>query len=329
MRAWIFLCLFPLLTGAAGAAGEKFALTFPVDCRLGETCVIQNFIDHDAGRGWRDHRCGALTYDGHNGTDIRLRDLAEMKRGVGVLAAADGKVLRTRDGVPDVSIRASHAPDLAGRDCGNAVMIEHADGWETQYCHLKRGSVLPLPGTRVRAGDKIGEIGLSGRTEFPHLHITVRHKGKVIDPQAPDMPPGACQTKGRSLWKNIEPASLYLDAFPLAFGFADGPVTREEVDAGGLETRVPTRQSPMIAAYISVLGLRAGDVQILSIIGPNGQILAENLLEPLDGPKAVFWLMAGRRRASEAQWPPGLYQARYTIIRDEWIVRDDRISLDW
>ena len=151
----------------------------------------------------------------------------------------------------------------------------------------------------------------------------------MIDPQAPDMQPGACQANARSLWKNIAPASLYLDAFPLAFGFADGPVTREEVDAGGLEPRIPTRDSPMIAAYVSALGLKAGDVQILSIIGPNGRIMAENLLEPLERPKAVYWLMAGLRRTSEAQWALGRSQARYTIIRDEWIVRDDRIFLDW
>ena len=85
----------------------------------------------------------------------------------------------------------------------------------------------------------------------------------------------------------------------------------------------------MIAAYVSALGLKAGDVQILSIIGPNGRIMAENLLEPLERPKAVYWLMAGLRRTSEAQWAQGRYQARYTIIRDEWIVRDDRIFLDW
>ncbi|WP_247877773.1 M23 family metallopeptidase [Azospirillum thiophilum] len=71
-----------------------------------------------------------------------------------------------RDGMEDVSIRQSGGAP-AGYDAGNAVVVDHGNGWETQYSHLKRGSVAVRPGVRVEAGTVLGQIGLSGRTEFP------------------------------------------------------------------------------------------------------------------------------------------------------------------
>src|SRR5262249_323708 len=124
-------------------------------------------------------------YDKHNGIDIRLLDMAAQKRGVAVLAAAPGRVARLRDGVQDISIRTPGAPSVDGRECGNGVVIDHGGGWETQYCHLAQGSVRVKVGETVKAGTPLGLVGLSGDTEFPHLHITVRHAGQVVDPFAP------------------------------------------------------------------------------------------------------------------------------------------------
>ena len=38
----------------------------------------------------------------------------------------------------------------------------------------------------VEAGTVLGQIGLSGRTQFPHVHLSVRKDGKVVDPFDPD-----------------------------------------------------------------------------------------------------------------------------------------------
>ena len=40
-------------------------------------------------------------------------------------------------------------------------------------------------GDNVQVGDVLGKIGLSGRTQFPHVHVSVRHNGTCIDPFAP------------------------------------------------------------------------------------------------------------------------------------------------
>ena len=71
---------------------------------------------------------------------------------------------------------------VKGRGCGNSVAVNHGGGWETYYCHLRRGSLTVRRDQRVEKGDKLGFVGSSGLAEFPHVHLGVRKDGKVIDP---------------------------------------------------------------------------------------------------------------------------------------------------
>ncbi len=71
-------------------------------------------------------------------------------------------------------------------DCGNGLVIDHGDGWQTQYCQRKQGSVRGNNGQTVAAGDVLGQVGLSGRTLFPHLHISARKDGETVGPFQPD-----------------------------------------------------------------------------------------------------------------------------------------------
>ena len=80
--------------------GGGFAL--PIDCRLGTNCWIVNYPDAAPGTTALDFNCHHLTCDGHKGTDFAVRDLAAVRRGVAVVAAAAGRVLGTRDGMGDV-----------------------------------------------------------------------------------------------------------------------------------------------------------------------------------------------------------------------------------
>src|SRR5688500_17564596 len=123
--AWFFFQ--PLTAGA-----QSTELGLPIGCEMGHTCVIQQYIDRDPSPNARDYECGTLTYDGHNGTDFRLPTMAAQRAGINVLAAADGVVLRSRDGMSDISISAADAPSVADRECGNGLIISHGDGWETQ-----------------------------------------------------------------------------------------------------------------------------------------------------------------------------------------------------
>lgn len=63
---------------------------------------------------------------------------------------------------------------------GNCVRVVHSNGYETLYGHLSRISCRV--GQHVSVGDKIGEIGSTGRSTGNHLHYEVRKDGKPINP---------------------------------------------------------------------------------------------------------------------------------------------------
>jgi murein DD-endopeptidase MepM/ murein hydrolase activator NlpD len=64
---------------------------------------------------------------------------------------------------------------------GNRVIITHADGTETWYCHMDDYTVSP--GEQVEAGEVVGHIGMTGNTTGPHLHLEVRPSPNVpVDP---------------------------------------------------------------------------------------------------------------------------------------------------
>lgn len=63
---------------------------------------------------------------------------------------------------------------------GKAVVISHGFGITTRYAHLNK--VFVRVGQRVKRGEKIAEIGTSGRTTGPHLHYEVRINGIPANP---------------------------------------------------------------------------------------------------------------------------------------------------
>lgn len=296
------------LLAAAALPAVAMPFQLPVACTLGETCFIQQYFDRDPGPGVADFACGPLSYDGHDGTDFAVPTLAAMAAGVDVLAPADGTVRAVRDGMPDIAANDPAAPALAGRDCGNGVVIDHADGWQTQLCHLARGSVAVRPGERVAAGQPVGRIGLSGRTEFPHVHLTVRRDGAAIDPFHPD-PEAACGTARATLWADPPP---YRPGGILGIGLATGPPSFEAVKAGLPEPALP-RTAPALIVWAHLFGTRAGDRLALTITGPGGTVVAQTVT--LERTQARAYRYAGRR-APPGGWPAGPYAATVTLIRD-------------
>jgi hypothetical protein len=300
----------PLLAApVAPAQPAPPALVLPIQCRIGADCEIQNYVDRDPGPGAKDYRCGSRSYQGHNGIDFRLATMRAQRQGIEVLAAADGRVLRLRDGVADASVRATGANAVEGRECGNGVVIGHAGGFETQYCHLAQGSIAVRIGQAVKAGDAIGQVGLSGQTEYPHLHFTVRQGASVVDPFAYGAPQGACEA-GRSLWvPELRDVLSYKARSVLNVGFATRGVRMAEVDE---EPEHPDDDAPAIVAYARAIGLKEGDVQTLTLKGPDGAVLATNAAKALPRDQAQSMVFAGVPHPVRG-WARGTYRAEYVV----------------
>ncbi|WP_334163239.1 M23 family metallopeptidase [Phenylobacterium sp.] len=310
----------PALPAAAGPR-----LVFPLACPAGMACEVQNHVDHDPTTGLQDYRCGRRTYDGHDGVDIRIPDMAAQARGVDVLAAAAGRVTRLRDGTPDVSIRAAGAPPVTGRECGNGVVIDHGDGWETQYCHLANGSIRVRTGDVVAAGQPIARVGLSGATEFAHLHLGVRHAGRMLDPFAPEPASAAACQPQSTMWTPEAARRLaYHAGTILNAGFAAGPVTSDAVEAGGVAA--PTADAPWLVPYVRAIGLEGGDRIELTLQAPDGEVLAKDTQGPLDRDKAQYLMFIGKKRPPQG-WPGGAYTARVRVLRGGQAVAEQTYSV--
>lgn len=306
------------LAGRPVAAGIDGAPRFdlPISCTPGLDCAVQNHVDHDPGPGAADFTCGLLTYDGHKGTDIRLPDDAAIERDVAVLAAARGTVLRVRDAMPDLSRRRPDAPSVAGREAGNSVIIDHGHGWQTQYSHLRRGSVTVEPGQVVMAGTPIGAVGLSGQTEFPHLHFEVRYEGATVDPYTGPLEAPGCDQEGEALWSQKAASALaYRPTGLLAAGLTGVVPTSDGIRAGAYDGDTITSSSEAMVFWVSLFGVQNGDRQTFVLLAPDGAPLVANITE-LTRAKAEFFAWAGSRKPAYG-WRPGVYKATYRLVRGE------------
>lgn len=311
---------------SSNVIAQGIQLGMPIACEPGRTCYIQNYSDADPSASARDYKCGTRTYDGHNGTDFRLPSLASQKAGVEVLASASGRVLRTRDSAPDGAFSKSSREAVRDVECGNGAVIEHPEHWETQYCHMASGSLMVKPGESVKAGQPLGRVGLSGLTEYPHLHFTVRHKGAVVDPFAYGAAPDSCGS-GKLLWHPALHAQLdYQERAILNAGFASGPVTMELIEDGSADKELPSAGAAAIVAFVRAIGLKTGDAQRLVIKDPTGNVIAENRASQLEKDKAQFMLFTGRKRPTSG-WDRGTYKATYVVERDGRVVLKKDLEL--
>jgi len=64
---------------------------------------------------------------------------------------------------------------------GNVIFIDHGLGLVSMYCHMHKFDVTK--GQMVKRGEKIGEVGTTGRVTGPHLHWGVSLNGAMIDPR--------------------------------------------------------------------------------------------------------------------------------------------------
>ena len=303
----VWACVFA--AAASPAAARDPLLGLPIDCSLGADCYIQNYVDADGGPGAADFTCGGLSYDGHKGTDFALRSHVAAEAGVDVLAAAPGVVRAVRDGVPDHWRDAPMAfPD--GQDCGNGLVIDHGGGWETQYCHLRKGSLAVQKGQRVAMGAVLGQVGMSGRTEFPHLHLSIRNAGAVVDPFNTDGIITCGEAGDDQLWQDAisyQPGGLIQAGF--APGVPDfGPIKWGEAHAVDLPA-----EAPALVLWAHMFGARAGDRIRLLIEGPEG-VFSDKTVK-IDAPKAQLFRASGRKLHSDNRLP-GTYTGTVILLRN-------------
>jgi murein DD-endopeptidase MepM/ murein hydrolase activator NlpD len=298
--------LLLLLVGRTAVAADpppEGGFSLPVSCRIGSDCWFVNYFDADSGPKAVDFRCQHRTYDGHDGTDIAVYG----PRPVLVQASAAGQVVGIRDGEPDDAYDVNPAA-VVGKECGNGVRVDHGGGWTTQYCHLRRGSVLVRMGQHVARGAALGSVGQSGMAQFPHVHLSIRRDGVAVDPFS-SRPADQCGLAAESLWAPAAKA-VYQPFALFAVGFANRlPRGREALGAFPILPKDPEA----LVLWASVYGPAAGDELSVRLVGPDGRVIAQQK-RVFDAAKAYWTQSVGQKRPSEG-WPAGTYRAEATMRR--------------
>ncbi len=87
-------------------------------------------------------------------------------KGLDIANHSGGKILAADSG----TVVVAGWPDNTGY--GNRVIVDHGNGYRTLYAHLSKISVVA--GQTVRRGDKLGDMGSTGRSTGTHLHFEIR-----------------------------------------------------------------------------------------------------------------------------------------------------------
>ncbi len=332
------LLLFSIFLIGCGSFGKiAFAqeprFIFPAGCTYGQNCWAVNYVDVDGKGGtWQDFKCGPKSYDMHKGTDFALSSISQMKSGVDVFAAADGRVLRFRDGESDRLKSEEEMQDIQDgqKECGNGILIDHGNGLQTIYCHLKKGSVVVEAKQKVKAGQKIGQVGQSGMAEFPHLHFGVLWEGGVVDPYTGVLNTEGCNKMKESLWHEGLPM-IYEPFVIFDGGFRNTSPDFEAIKRGEESPDQLPLNSAAFVFWTGFYNVEEGDNVLLEIRDPDGALFVDTK-ETLDKNRARQYYFTGRK-IGRVQLKSGTYTGHAKITRagkngEAEIVREKSFSVE-
>ncbi len=139
----------------------------------GASFPVEQFTVYTSPFGYRQHPMGGYRF--HYGLDLAA------PLGSYIRSWWDGKVLRVD----------------SDSSCGTYVLIQSGD-WTHVYCHMQGHIVVEKEGGRVmvdraggleirqgqtvKAGQRIGRVGMTGATTGPHLHWGLKYQGAWVDP---------------------------------------------------------------------------------------------------------------------------------------------------
>lgn len=116
--------------------------------------------------GYRIHPVTKKKKSFHHGIDLI--------GSTGILAFEDGTITAIRNNITGYTTKP------AG---GNYIYIDHGNGYQTRYLHLKYGSLKVKVGDKVEKGQLIATMGATGQVTGVHLHFEVRKNGSSVNPK--------------------------------------------------------------------------------------------------------------------------------------------------
>jgi len=183
---------------------------------------------------------------------------------------------------------------------------------------MRKGSLTVKEGDHVEAGQQVGLIGLSGLTEFPHVHFMIMHGNVAIDPFTGTSvkDPLTCGDTSHALWNPQTLAMMaYTPTGSLIAGFSTDKPDSESASNGVYDKPEYPATAPTLFFWASYYGMQAGDRQILRITAPDGKVLA-NYDQKAERGRILMFRYVGVR-APDGGFPPGTYRAEFQLLRGD------------
>lgn len=327
-RRLVYLCSALLIVISCGSAKadnheersphhSNLLLASPIDCSQNSDCWIVNYVDVNPSNINEDFHCNVKTYDGHKGTDFAVPSYQAFEEGVNILAVADGTVLRIRNGETD-SLKNEEELDVIRqqqKECGNAILLQHRDGYQTIYCHLKKDSLKVLPDQQVKAGEVIAQLGLSGITEFPHVHLGVMKDGIVLDPFTGQSNQAGCGQDPISMW-HPDSHITYHQAAIFDARFEMNPPDFDAIERGAKSPEIIPLDSPALLVWAGFYNVEKGDVISISIESPEGEEIA-SMTRHSKKDRALQYYYTGKKTGNSLILKRGNYKATIQLSRKE------------
>jgi hypothetical protein len=185
--------LWAAVQGRTPPSGTAVDLTFPLRsghyyiANGGGTELVNAHLKLLTGERFRRYRGAAYGVDivgldalGNRASGLAPRDPAQYAIfGDAIYAPCEGVVVRGEDGLPDLAPPTIDRAHMAG----NFVLLECGDAGEFHVllAHMRDGSVAVHPGDYVTIHSKLGDVGNSGNSDEPHLHVHAQRPGQIWD----------------------------------------------------------------------------------------------------------------------------------------------------
>ena len=207
-----------------------------------------------------ENKQSKIPYSSHDGYDWARRSGVTL--GTAVLAAASGTATAKWYG-----------------GCGQMIEINHHNGYQTRYCHLSVNNLVTKGApVAVTAGQKIGEVGLTGNTTGAHIHfVVVEDKNRDLNFED-NIPDGVLDPLG-FLSSDPDPwqTHVFTQSNQNKFGNRSAYLFNEKL-TGGTYTIGPE------GANITT---GAGNIDIPGLMVSRDSILKTEILPPATTPKVL------------------------------------------
>jgi hypothetical protein len=182
---------------------------------------------------------------------------------------------------------------------------------------MRRGSIRVRRGQRVRAGQILGLVGLSGKTEFPHLHFQIQLDKKTIDPFVGLARKAACGPGQSPLWAPATLARIpYRRSAIFNAGFHDSNVDQRGASQGHYRAKRLFAPVKNLHLWAEIWRIRPGDKVVFTLLDHDGKKLATRGVQiKIEKPARRPLLLGTRFTRKKGIWPKGAYGGRVVLGR--------------